>query len=147
MLASLPRATVNRIRVITLGDLRTSSDGRLIEADLAVEVHLNDSATPLALFHWGVSFGVEQICVWLDPLRTIWPTHRDSPTYEVPKTWAGWPEGRLVEAEGSKLRPSEVGLNAVALRFERGGFRIETSALEGDMVVPDPTSLLLVPMR
>ncbi len=66
--------------------------------------------------------------------------------YAVPPAWPGWPRGRLTAAAGFKLRPSEVGYKGFDLRFERGGFRIQTDALDGDDIVPDATTLLLVPL-
>ncbi len=33
----------------------------------------------VALFHWAVNFGVEQVCVWEQPLEVVWPVHADSP--------------------------------------------------------------------
>lgn len=147
VLADLIGASLVGIQVFTLDELATTSDGRIIEADLAIELHLEQrGARSVALFAWAVNFGVEQICIWTEPLSVVWPQHADSPRYDVRTTWHGWPGGSLVVADGSKLRPSETGLNAVDLRFERGGFRIETNALEGDEVVPDPTTLLLVPL-
>lgn len=147
VLHDLIGVSVTRIRVITLDELVTSSDGRIIEADLAVELQIVRGDHPgVALFHWAVNFGVEQICVWEQPLEAVWPQHADSPVYEVSQDWPGWPEGPLLAAEGFKLRPSEIGLNRIDLRFGRGGFRVQTAALSGDEIVIDSTTLLLIPL-
>ncbi len=137
-------STLCGIRVITLDDLRASDDGREVEADLAIELRLElGGAEYPALFHWTVNFGVEQLCVWKHPLTAVWPQQADSPTYELPTTWPGWPRGRLVGADGFKLRASELGLNRAELHFEKGGISIKTGGLGGD----DVTSLLLSPLE
>jgi len=142
-LSGLIGSTVRGIRVVTLDDLCASDDGRELEADLAIELRLElRGEEQVALFHWAVNFGVEQLCVWPHPLAVVWPQHAESPSYEVPPTWPGWPHGRLVAADGFKLRASERGLNRVELRFEDGGICIETGGLDGDVV----TSLRLSPL-
>lgn len=131
------------IRIITLDELRTSADARDVQADLAVELQLNQRGEDtVALFHWGVNFGVEQVCIWRNPLKTVWPQHADSPIYELPRSWPGWPDGPMTSFEVFKLRPSEVGINRAELHFEKGGLRIKTGGLSGDEV----DSLLLSPL-
>jgi hypothetical protein len=139
-LRDLIGSALHGIRVVTLDELCASDDGRELEADLAIELRLEDQ---VALFHWGVNFMVEQLCVWKHPLAVVWPQHAEAPSYDVPPTWPGWPQGRLVTADGFKLRPSERGLNRVELRFEDGGICIQTGGLGGDVV----TSLLLSPLE
>jgi hypothetical protein len=143
VLADLLGSSLRGIRIVTLDDLRTTHDGREFEADLAIELRLEqrgDETT--ALFAWAVNFGIEQLCVWKHRLEVVWPRHANSPSYEVPTTWPGWPHGRLVATQAFKLRASELGLNRADLRFEEGGFRIKTGGLSGD----DVTSLLLSPL-
>jgi hypothetical protein len=96
----------------------------------------------VALFSWGVNFGVEQLCVWQHPLRTVRPQHAEYPTYEVPAAWSGWPRGRLIAAEGFKLHSSEIGINRADLRFDAGGLSIKTGGLDGN----EPDALLLSPL-
>ena len=139
-LGRLIGSALTGIRVITLADLQMGADGRDVEADLAIELRLR--AEPVALFHWAVNFRVEQLCVWRLPLEVVWPQHRAAPQYDLPSSWPGWPGGRIVAADGFKLRPSEAGLHRVDLRFEAGGIRIRTGGLSGD----DATSLLLAPL-
>ena len=135
-------STVDGISVVTLDALQRSGDGRDIQADLAIELRLSDPREAVALFCWGVNFGVEQLCVWRSPLRSVWPVHADSPRYELTRSWPGWPQGRLRSVDAFKLRPSELGINRAELRFERGGMRIATGGLTGDEV----DSLLLSPL-
>jgi hypothetical protein len=136
--------TVRAIRAVTLGDLETSEDGRDIQADLAVEFDLvgNGGRHAVALFTWGVNFGVEQLCVWERPLGDVWPVHAASPSYDVPQSWAGWPRGLLVGVDAFKLRPEEVGIYRADLRFQQRGIRLRTGGLTGDEV----DSLLLSPI-
>lgn len=143
-LEGLIGSVVRGIRIITLDELCTSDDGRDIQADLAIELRLNQGGDEtIALFHWGVNFFVEQLCVWRQPLTTVWPVHADAPSFELSRTWPGWPRGRLTSVEAFKLRPSEVGVNRAELHFGRAGLRIRTGGLSGDEV----DSLLLSPLR
>ncbi len=142
-LDALIGSELRAIRVVTLDELRTSDDGRQIEADLAIELALTKLGTAtVALFAWGVNFGVEQLCVWHHALNVVWPAHADSPSYDLPTTWPGWPRGALRRAEVSKLRAEEVGINQAGLHFEEGGFRVKTGGLSGD----EPDALLLSPI-
>jgi hypothetical protein len=143
-LDELVGTTLQAIRAVTLDDLVMSEDGRDIHADLAFELDLlgNAGQQAIALFAWGVNFGVEQLCVWKRPLRDVWPAHAASPSYEVPRSWAGWPQGLLLEVDAFKLRVDEVGINRADLRFEHGGFCVRTGGLTGDEV----DSLLLSPL-
>ena len=142
-LDALIGSELRAIRVVTLDDLRTSDDGRAIEADLAIELALKQRGRDtVALFAWGVNFGVEQLCVWHEPLHVVWPTHDEYPSYEIGPTWSGWPVGALRSVGVSKLRADEVGIKRADLHFENGAFRIETGGLDGD----DPTELLLAPI-
>jgi hypothetical protein len=142
-LGGLLGSVVTGIRIFTLDELETSEDGRDVHADLAIELWLTQGGgEAVALFHWGVNFAVEQLCIWRRPLRAVWPTHADSPTYDLPPSWPGWPAGRLRSVETFKLRPSEVGINRAELHFERRGLRIKTGGLRGDEV----DSLLLSPL-
>jgi hypothetical protein len=136
-------SAVTGIRVVTLYELQTSDDGRDIEADLAVELRLEHRGeTGVALFHWAVNFGVEQLCVWTLPLEVVWPQQARRPSYDVPMTWPGWPQGQLVTATAFKLRESELGICRADLTYESGGFRIRTGGLSGH----DATALLLSPL-
>ncbi len=142
-LGGLIGSEVTGIRIFTLDELRTSDNGRRVHADLAIELWLNQGGSEaVALFHWGVNDRVEQLCVWREPLRVMWPLHADRPAYELPRSWSGWPHGRLRSVEAFKLRPSEVGVNRAELHFDRGGLRIQTGGLDGDEV----DSLLLSPL-
>ena len=142
-LDALIGAIVTGIRVFTLDELRTSDNGRDVHADLAIELSLDQNGSEtVACFHWGVNNFVEQLCVWREPLRMIWPPHAGSPTYELPRSWPGWPDGRLRAVEALKLDPEAVGVNRAELRFDRGGLRIQTGGLDGDEV----DSLLLSPL-
>ena len=133
---------MHRIRIFTLDELCTSDDGRAVQADLAIELALDQSGTDVALFHWGVNFRVEQLCVWRRPLTAVWPRHAEFPTYDLSRSWPGWPSGRIRSVEAFKLRPSEVGINRAEFHFERGGLRVEIGGLSGDEV----DSLLLSPL-
>jgi hypothetical protein len=125
--------TLQAIRAVTLDDLVMSEDGRDIQADLAVELDLigNAGQQEIALFAWGVNFGVEQLCVWKRPLRDVWPAHAASPSYDVPRSWAGWPQGLLQEVDAFKLRVEEVGINRADLRFEHAIPRLALSPASG----------------
>jgi hypothetical protein len=140
-LQGLIGSSVHGIRVFTLDELDTSDDGRDVHADLAIELWL-DSGESVALFHWGVNFRVEQLCVWRQPLTAIWPSHAESPAYDLPRSWPGWPRGRLRAVEAFKLRPSEVGIHRADLHFEHGGMCIKTGGLRGD----EADSLVLSPL-
>jgi hypothetical protein len=95
------------IRIITLDQLRTSDDGRDVQADLAIELSLaQNSDAKVALFGWGVNYGVEQLCVWNRPLEEVWPHHAASPGFDLQPSWEGWPTGALKVVEGFKLRES-----------------------------------------
>ena len=85
---------------------------------------------------------MEQLCVWREPLEIMWPPHAGRPTYELPRSWPGWPNGRVRAVEAFKLHPDEVGINRAELRFDRGGLRIQTGGLAGDEV----DSLVLSPL-
>jgi hypothetical protein len=144
VLDDLIGSAVSGITVVNLDELHTSDDGCDIEADLAVELQVERRGDQgVALFHWAVNFGVEQLCVWPDPLDVVWPQQAHQPRYDMPATWPGWPHGQLVSAAGFKLRESERGLYRVDLCYEQGGLRIETGGLSGE----NPTSLLLSPLR
>src|SRR3954451_19945808 len=108
-------SAIHRIRVFTLGELSVSEDGRDVQADLAIELGLDERGESLALFAWGVNFGVEQLCVWRRPLRAVWPAHASAPAFDLPRAWPGWPSGRLQSVQAFKLRPSEVGINCAQL--------------------------------
>jgi hypothetical protein len=142
-LQTLVDSLLTGIRIITLDQLVTSEDGRDVQADLAIELSLeqNGDAT-VALFHWGVNFYVEQLCVWNRPLNDVLPHHAASPVYDLEPSWPGWPKGLLQSVEGFKLREGEVGLNRADVWFEHGGLRIMTGGLSGDEV----DSLLLSPL-
>ena len=143
ILNGLIGSVVTGIRIFTLDELRTSANGRDVHADLAIELWLNQGGSEaVALFHWGVNDRVEQLCVWREPLRIMWPPHADRPTYELPRCWSGWPHGRLRSVNTFKLHPDEVGVNRAELHFDRCGLRIQTGGLDGDEV----DSLLLSPL-
>ena len=110
---------------------------------MAIELSLEQNGDEtVALFQCGVNFFVEQLCVWNRPLKEVFPRHAASPTYDLPSFWSGWPKGHVIAVDGFKLRASEVGLNRADLRFEHGGFRIQTGGLSGDEV----DALLLSPL-
>jgi hypothetical protein len=68
----------------------------VVEADLAIELRLDlGGEDQVALFHWAVNFGVEQLCVWKQPLDVVWPRHAESKRYDLPTAWLGWPHGQL----------------------------------------------------
>ena len=142
-LRTLVGSRLRAVRIITLDQLLTSDDGRDVQADLAIELRLEqDGDATVALFCWGVNFGVEQLCVWNRSLKEVWPHHAASPVYDLQQSWPGWPKGILKSVKGFKLRESEVGLNRADLGFEHGGLRIMTGGLSGDEV----DSLLLSPL-